>query len=137
MIENLCIFVLSIYLIIQFGVLFGLLVYKKKVFVDLVEYPFISLLIAARNEEDKIEDCLIAVIQTIVKTEDAFFVNALETGSLPQEWIDQVFTLLNPSNSIEKDEPIDNKTLTRAIADKPINNHKKFYALLICLYYMY
>jgi cellulose synthase/poly-beta-1,6-N-acetylglucosamine synthase-like glycosyltransferase len=58
MIENLCIFVLSIYLIIQFGVLFGLLVYKKKVFVELVEYPFISLLIAARNEEDKIEDCL-------------------------------------------------------------------------------
>jgi cellulose synthase/poly-beta-1,6-N-acetylglucosamine synthase-like glycosyltransferase len=58
MIENLCILVLSIYLIIQFGVMFGLFVYKKKEFVELDSYPFISLLIAARNEEDKIEDCL-------------------------------------------------------------------------------
>jgi cellulose synthase/poly-beta-1,6-N-acetylglucosamine synthase-like glycosyltransferase len=58
MIENLCIIVLSIYLFIQFGVMFGLFIYKKKEFVELDSYPFISLLIAARNEEDKIEDCL-------------------------------------------------------------------------------
>lgn len=58
MIENLCILILSIYLIIQFGVLFGLFIYKKKEFIELDSYPFISLLIAARNEEDKIEDCL-------------------------------------------------------------------------------
>jgi cellulose synthase/poly-beta-1,6-N-acetylglucosamine synthase-like glycosyltransferase len=61
MIENLCILVLSIYLIIQFGVLFGLFIYKKKEFIELDSYPFISLLIAARNEEDKIEDCLISI----------------------------------------------------------------------------
>lgn len=58
MIENVCILVLSIYLIIQFGVLYGLFIYKKKDFVELENYPFVSLLIAARNEEDKIEDCL-------------------------------------------------------------------------------
>ena len=79
------------------------------------------------GEVDKIEDCLIPVIQTAVKAEEAFFFNALETGSLPQEWIELAFTLLNPTTaSVEKDEPIENKNITRAITEKPLNARKKF-----------
>jgi len=46
---------------------------------------------------DTIEDTLIEVIQQVVLPHDAFFSNAIETGSLTQEWIDKVLKLLHPS----------------------------------------
>ncbi|MDP2175862.1 MAG: glycosyltransferase [Bacteroidota bacterium] len=50
-----------IYLIIQIGYLFSLFLYKKKNFVELDEYPKISILIAARNEASNIKTCLGAI----------------------------------------------------------------------------
>lgn len=47
---------------------------------------------------DNIEDCLIEVVQLCVKPYEAFFVTALETGSLPQEWIEKVINLLHPQS---------------------------------------
>ena len=69
---------------------------------------------------DKIEDCLIAVIQTVVKIEEAFFLSALETGSLPQDWIEKAFGLIN---AVEEDS---NKTLlSKAQIEKPLRNRKR------------
>jgi hypothetical protein len=54
---------------------------------------------------DNIEDCLIQVIQNNVRPEDAFFLNALETGSLPQEWVETVLVLLGISPvTVESDK---------------------------------
>lgn len=49
---------------------------------------------------DKIEDTVIEVIQGVVVPAEAFFTNALQTGSLTQEWIDKVLKLLHPSYTI-------------------------------------
>jgi hypothetical protein len=46
------------------------------------------------EDVDKIEDNIIDVIYKI-KPEDSFFLNALETGSLSQDWIEKVLILLN------------------------------------------
>jgi len=62
---------------------------------------------------DKLEDSLIDIIQKTIKPEDAFFVNALETGSLPQEWIDVLL------NIVQDDEPEKN-AISMAITEKPI-----------------
>jgi len=52
---------------------------------------------------DTIEDCIIEIIQQTVPSEQAFFTSALETGILPQEWIEKVLNLLNPLEvAIEK-----------------------------------
>ncbi len=69
------------------------------------------------NEVDKIEDQLIAVIQSIVSAENAFFVSALETGSLPQEWIEKLLKLINPS--VDSDEEIVTTGLSKALSEKP------------------
>jgi cellulose synthase/poly-beta-1,6-N-acetylglucosamine synthase-like glycosyltransferase len=53
----------SIYLLIQFGYLISLFLYKKKDFIELTNYPKISILIAARNEEGNIKTCLEAINQ--------------------------------------------------------------------------
>jgi len=66
------------------------------------------------DEVDKIEECLHQVINTI-KPEDAFYTNALDTGSLTQEWIEKVLQLLNPV-----DEEVDKTAISIAITEKPI-----------------
>jgi len=43
---------------------------------------------------DTIEECLIEIIQKQVKPEDAYFVQALGSGSLPQVWINKVLSFL-------------------------------------------
>jgi hypothetical protein len=43
---------------------------------------------------DATEECLIEIIQKQVKPEDAYFVQALGSGSLPQVWIDKALSLL-------------------------------------------
>jgi len=63
---------------------------------------------------DSIEDLLIQIIQENIRTEDSFFLNALNTGSLTQEWIDIVLKLLSttyntPNNSIEDIPPTPQK----------------------------
>ena len=70
------------------------------------------------DEVDKIEECLHEVINTI-KPEDAFFVSALETGTLPQEWIGKVLNLLHQDVEME-DVTIENRAITVALTEKPI-----------------
>ena len=76
-------------------------------------------------EVDKIEDCLIEVIQSLVKSDEAFFISALDTGSLPQEWIEKAFQLINPPQSpSENDEEIPKRALTKAASEKPLNTRR-------------
>ena len=70
------------------------------------------------NEVDKIEDCLIEVVQSLVKTEDNFFISALETGSLPQEWIEKVLNLINPP--LEKEIEVEKTAISTAVTEKPL-----------------
>ena len=89
----------------------------------------------AKNIEDvdKIEDAIIEVIRSIVSPEDSFFFNALDTGSLPQEWIATVLNLLNhvtpttPVNPVdpEKDIEIEKTAISVAITEKPIKRKGK------------
>jgi hypothetical protein len=72
---------------------------------------------------DSIEDCITDVIKLAVKPNDAFFVNALETGSLPQEWIETFLTLLVstiPTDDVE----IEKTAISVAITEKPLIKHK-------------
>lgn len=69
------------------------------------------------NEVDKIEDCIIDVIQNTVKEDNAFFINSLNTGSLPQEWIEKLLKLINTQ---ESDEDMMQSALTKANSEKPI-----------------
>jgi hypothetical protein len=75
------------------------------------------------NEVDKIEDCLIELIQSIVKPDEGFFISALETGTLPQEWIEKVFNLINPPQ--EKDIEVEKTALTKATSEKPLNTRRR------------
>jgi hypothetical protein len=85
------------------------------------------------KDVDNIEDCLIEVVQSHVKPDEAFFVTALETGSLPQEWIEKVLNLITPpvtsvgvilekelEKGLEKDEEVLETALTKATAEKPL-----------------
>ena len=66
-------------------------------------------------EVDKIEDALIEIVQTTVKGDDAFFVNALNTGTLPQEWIEKVLLLINPP-----DVEVEKTAISAATTEKPL-----------------
>jgi hypothetical protein len=75
------------------------------------------------NEVDKIEDSLIAIIQRAVNADNAFFVSALETGSLPQEWIEKLLKLVNPSVAStvsDSDEEVVTTGLSKALSEKPV-----------------
>ncbi len=78
---------------------------------------------------DLIEDSLIKTIQDNIKPDESFFINALETGSLPQEWIDKVLFMINPtlsSKSISNDELHSKKsTLSNALTEKKIIKQRK------------
>ena len=66
-------------------------------------------------EVDKIEDALIEIVQTSDKGDDAFFVNALNTGTLPQEWIEKVLLLINPP-----DVEVEKTAISAATTEKPL-----------------
>lgn len=72
------------------------------------------------NEVDKIEDCIIEVLQKEIKSDDAFFLSSLDTGALPQDWIEKAFGLIN---EVEEDS---NKTLlSKAQTEKPLRTKKR------------
>jgi hypothetical protein len=75
------------------------------------------------EESDNIEDAVIEIVQKIIKPDEAFFIQALESGSLPQEWIEKVLLLLNPSP--ERDEEIQKTALTKATSEKPLNTRRR------------
>ena len=74
------------------------------------------------NEVDLIEDAIIQIIQEQVKPEDAFFINATETGSLSQEWIDKVLRLLNPPSEAEEEVKT---AVSKAQTEKPLNTRRR------------
>lgn len=65
---------------------------------------------------DNIEDSLIEVIQEVT---DDFFINALETGSLPQEWLVKALELLVSDST---DSTV--SAISAAITEKPIHSTK-------------
>jgi hypothetical protein len=78
--------------------------------------------ISTLDEVDRIEDELIDIITMSVEPKMAFFRHALDTGSLPQEWIDHMITLLvTPPLPVEPVEPVN--PVAHVIS---INKPKKF-----------
>lgn len=88
------------------------------------------------NTVDSVEDSVIEVIQHTVKSEEAFFINALNTGSLPQEWIDIVIKLLSmpspnmpqssPQLASNSDEDIKiSATMVQANTEKPLQKRRR------------
>jgi hypothetical protein len=71
------------------------------------------------DEVDKIEDCLLEVLQKSVKPEDGFFFNALDTGSLSQDWIEKALGLINCSGDNV------NSVISHAVCEKPLCPPKK------------
>jgi hypothetical protein len=77
------------------------------------------------EESDKIEDAIIEIVQKTVNPEEAFFIQALESGSLPQEWIEKVLLLINPPVILsENGDDIKPTALTKAISEKPITKRR-------------
>jgi len=82
---------------------------------------------------DTIEECLIEIIQQDVSADDAYFVHALETGSLPQPWVEKVLSLLQPapvpivpsSPSEESDVSTTQSVISRARTEKPLHKPKR------------
>lgn len=63
---------------------------------------------------DSTEECLIDLIQQLMPAEEAYFIKALDTGSLPQAWVQKVLSLL-----LSEEEPAAN-VISRAVTEKPI-----------------
>lgn len=98
------------------------------------------------NEVDKIEDDIIHIIQNNIDDRHSFFINALDTGKLTQEWIDKVMLLLHtPPDATEAslsppdttgatgtslsspdttDDTGTTSAISKAICEKPISYRK-------------
>jgi len=66
---------------------------------------------------DSTEECLIDLIQQHVPAEEAYFIRALDTGSLPQVWVQKVLNLLLEKKA---DEEPAVTAVSRAVTEKPI-----------------
>jgi hypothetical protein len=71
------------------------------------------------DEVDKIEDCLITTLQSSLKPDVSFFFNAIDTGTLTQEWIEKALDLIKGEG---------NHNITNAICEKPLCTKKKHLA---------
>lgn len=58
------------------------------------------------EDSDQIEDDIIELIKTSVAPEMAFFLHALKTGSLPQEWLHSVIKILTGKTDTVKADAI-------------------------------
>ena len=68
---------------------------------------------------DSTEECLIDLIQQHIPETDAYFIQALQTGSLPQTWVQKVLQLLLSEKKVEE-EPTIITAVSKAITEKPI-----------------
>ena len=75
---------------------------------------------------DSIEDCIIELIEGNVNPDEAFFKNALESGTLSTEWVNKVIELLNPRRITptvpppspnDSDEDISKTSLNKALSE--------------------
>lgn len=67
---------------------------------------------------DSTEECIIDLIQQLISPEEAYFIKALDTGSLPQAWVQKVLTLLLPEKKVEEEPAV--TAVSKAITEKPI-----------------
>ena len=67
---------------------------------------------------DSTEECLIDLIQKLIPEQDAYFIQALKTGSLPQSWVQKVLTLLLPEKKVDEEPAA--TAVSRAVTEKPI-----------------
>ena len=58
------------------------------------------------EDSDRIEDVIIELIKTSVAPEMAFFLHAINTGSLPQEWLHSVIKILTGKTYVVKTDDI-------------------------------
>lgn len=58
------------------------------------------------EDSDRIEDAIIELIKTSVAPEMAFFLHALNTGSLPQEWLHSVIKILTGKTDTVKTDTV-------------------------------
>jgi hypothetical protein len=70
------------------------------------------------EQVDPIEDAIIEVIQKMVSADDAYFTHALETGSLPEEWLSKVVSLLHPSHEEEDSSMIRHANTEKNLSKK-------------------
>lgn len=70
------------------------------------------------EQVDPIEDAMIDVNQQTVHEDDAYFMHALETGSLPQEWLTKIIELLHPTEPAVIESPISDSLIHRANTEK-------------------
>ena len=72
---------------------------------------------------DKTEECLIELIQQHVPEEEAYFIKALDTGSLPQAWVQKVLSLLLSEKKEEEEAPLPSTdtVISRAVTEKPLS----------------
>jgi len=75
------------------------------------------------EQVDPIEDAMIEVIQQTVESDDAYFVHALDTGSLPQAWLTKIVELLHPTEPTSVESPVSDSLIHRANTEK--NSIKK------------
>ena len=69
---------------------------------------------------DSTEECLISLIQQLIPANDSYFINALDTGSLPQAWVQKVLALLLPEKKVDEDAAVEPTVISKAITEKPI-----------------
>jgi hypothetical protein len=82
------------------------------------------------EQVDQIEDSVIESIRTCVVPELSFFLHALDTGTLPQEWINKLLSLLldpmvKPAVKLAVEsvvKPVEESVLKSILSEKP----KKF-----------
>jgi hypothetical protein len=124
----------------EIGIRFGFLT-DTKLILDtcLDEYKHAWLALFAELSEsrsvvksDAVEDAINEIIVREVKDEDAFFVNAIDTGMLPHEWLDKAISLLtgralSPSAATapvsptqEEEVPVEDTAITHAHTEKAI-----------------
>jgi len=79
------------------------------------------------EKADTIEDTINDIILREIKSDDAFFLNALDTGMLPHYWLDRAICLLldRPFMPLSDDVPITDTAITHAHTEKVIPHIEK------------
>lgn len=75
------------------------------------------------DKVDAMEDALIDMIKDTVCEEDAFFLHALDKGTLPQEWVTKVLSILTLNTDVSADASAD--ASANASADASEENAKE------------
>jgi hypothetical protein len=77
------------------------------------------------DKVDAMEDALIDMIKVTVCEEDAFFLHALDKGTLPQEWVTKVLSILTLNTDANADANADASVDVNASASVSANAEEK------------